>query len=290
MPRSRTLAVAAVGAVVALVVTAVAVLWPENDQPSETSPTNTTVPSASGEPSPTSTAPVPSEATTPTTSPTPNSPAGVGGVVTTPDESFLIANLAQDIEGFSEPDGEPTGTVPASWHDRPSQLPVIDQEPGWLHVRLPQRPNGSTAWIRRTDVDLTSTSYRIEIDVATMRLKLYDAGEVALDAPAGIGTDEAPTTVGNFFVTFLQEPPDTTSGWGPFVMVTSSHSETISDFQSSGDAIAAIHGPLGAADEIGRAGAKVSHGCVRLHLDDLDLLRAVPPGSPVDVIDSSSGA
>jgi lipoprotein-anchoring transpeptidase ErfK/SrfK len=272
-------------------VTAVVVLWPDNDDPSATnpsSPANTAVPSTS-EPSPSSGTSVPSEATTPTTSPTPGSPAGVGGVVTTPDKSFLIASPTTDIDGYTTPDSdEPAIIVPANWHDRPSHLAVIDQQPGWLHVRLPQRPNETTAWVRRTDVDITSTPYRIEIDVDTMRLKLYDAGEVVLDAPAGIGTDEAPTTTGNFFVTFLQEPPDTTSGWGPFVIVTSSHSETISDFQSSGDAIAAIHGPLGAANQIGDTGAKVSNGCIRLHLDDLDTLRNVPPGSPVDVINTST--
>jgi lipoprotein-anchoring transpeptidase ErfK/SrfK len=211
-----------------------------------------------------------------------------GGIVDVPDHSYLIASVTSDIEGYDEPDGAPGGVVAATWHDRASHLAVIDQVPGWVQVRLPQRPNGSTAWVRRTDVELSTTSHRIEIDVATMRLRLYDAGEVVLDAPAGIGTDEAPTAVGSFFVAFLQEPPDDTSGWGPFVVVTSSHSETISDFQQSGDAIAAIHGPLGAAEEIGSIGAKVSNGCVRLHLQDLAGLRDVPAGAPVDVIDSST--
>lgn len=216
-------------------------------------------------------------------------PGPVPGVVDTPAGSFLIASPSRDIDRFAAPDGDPAGTVAATWHERPSHLPVIDQRPGWLQVRLPQRPNGSTAWIRRADVELTTTPYRVEIDVATMRLRVFDADAQVLDAPAGIGTDEAPTTVGSFFVTFLQEPPDTTSGWGPFVVVTSSHSDTISDFQQSGDAIAAIHGPLGAADVIGETGAQVSHGCVRLQLADLDVLRDVPAGSPVDVIDSSLG-
>lgn len=84
-------------------------------------------------------------------------------------------------------------------------------------------------------------------------------------------------------MTFLQEPPDD-KGWGPFVMVLSAHSETISDFQSFGDAIGAIHGPLGAEDEIGTTGARISLGCVRLHVEDLERLRDVPAGSPVDII------
>jgi len=177
--------------------------------------------------------------------------------------------------------------VPGTWHGRPSKLPVIEQEPGWVHVRLAQRPNGSTAWLRRSDVELTRTPFRVEVDVAERRLRLYESGEVVLDAPAGVGVEEAPTPLGEYFVAFLQEPPDDTPGWGEFVVVTSAHSETISDFQQSGDAITAIHGPLGAEDRIGEDGAEVSLGCVRLHLDDLAVLRQVPAGSPVDVVDSS---
>ncbi len=204
--------------------------------------------------------------------------------------SALIATLTADIPRFPAPGAEPDGTVAATWHQRPSALAVINEQPGWLQVRLPQRPNGSTTWIRRDDVELSSTPSRIVVDVATMRLRLYNAGEKVLDAPAGIGTDEAPTTVGNFFVTFLQEPPDDGAAWGPFVMVISSHSETISDWEQSGDAIAAIHGPFDTGDAVGTTGAKVSHGCVRLHLEDLRALRDVPAGSPVDVIDSSTHA
>lgn len=238
--------------------------------------------------------PAPTEAATAQT-PTPDdamSPEADEGdrpapIVDTPPDSTLVATLPGDVPRHASPDAEPDGTVPGAWHGRPSILPVIDQEPGWLHVRLAQRPNGSTAWIRREGVELAATPYRIEIDVAMMRLRLYDRGELVVDAPAGIGKETAPTPLGSHFVTFLQEPPDTTSGWGPFVVVTSSHSETISDFEQSGDAITAIHGPLGAEEEIGDDGARVSFGCVRLHLEDLQELRKVPAGSPIDIIESS---
>jgi lipoprotein-anchoring transpeptidase ErfK/SrfK len=211
-----------------------------------------------------------------------------GGVVGVPEASTLVASFASDAPRFDAPGGTESGVVPAAWHGRPSILPVIDQAPGWVQVRLAQRPNGSTAWVRRSDVVLATTPYRVEIDVATTRLRVYKDGAEILDAPAGLGTEDAPTTVGNFFLAFVQEPPDTTSGWGPFVIVTSAHSETISDFQSSGDAVAAIHGPLGADDKIGDTGAYVSHGCIRLHLDDLAVLRQLPAGTPIDIIDSGT--
>lgn len=270
--------VAAVAVVAVATVTTVA-LWPsDSDDHSGDDPAATLVPDGS-EIAPT----VPASVSAATE-------AGHPGASEPAEAPTLVASLAGDAARFDEPDGTEVGEVAATWHGRPSILPVIDQVPGWVHLRLPQRPNGSTAWVRRDDVELASTPYRVEIDVATTRLRVFKDGTKILDAPAGLGTENAPTTVGNFFVAFLQEPPDTTSGWGPFVVVTSSHSETISDFQSSGDAIAAIHGPLGAADEIGDAGAYVSHGCIRLLLDDLEVLRQLPAGTPIDVIDSSRRA
>ena len=69
-------------------------------------------------------------------------------------------------------------------------------------------------------------------------------------------------------------------------MVTSAHSNSITDWELSGDALVAIHGPLGADAQIGTTGAAVSHGCVRLHVNDLERLRVVPIGSPI-VIDAT---
>ena len=104
-----------------------------------------------------------------------------------------------------------------------------------------------------------------------------------MDAPVGIGTRRYPTPTGHYFVALFATPPN--PGYGPFVMVTSAHSETITDWEQSGDAIVAIHGPLGSDQEIGTTGATVSHGCIRLHDADLARLRQVPDGTPVDIVD-----
>ena len=58
----------------------------------------------------------------------------------------------------------------------------------------------------------------------------------------------------------------------------------MADWQESGDAITAIHGPLGSDAAIGTTGAAVSHGCIRLHEADLALLRRVPAGTPIDIV------
>ncbi len=207
-----------------------------------------------------------------------------GVVVGQGDPSSLIATLSSTVAKYASPGGVQTGTVPGTWFGAPSALPVIAQDNGFLQVRLAQRPNGSTAWITASSATLSSTPYRIVVDLATEHLMLYKAGQLLMSAPAGIGTAQDPTPTGNFFVALYASPPST--AWGPFVMVTSGHSNAISDYEESGDAIVAIHGPLGADAAIGTSGARVSHGCVRLHDSDLVQLRSVPVGSPVQILNN----
>ena len=230
----------------------------------------------------------PPSGTSPGTTTTVHPPASSSGrsgagAVRGSSPSTLVATLSASIPRYASPGGPADGTVPASWYGAPSALPVIAQDNGYLEVRLAQRPDGSTAWIGSTSVRLSSTPYRIVIDLATERLMLYKLGRIVMSAPAGIGTTAAPTPTGDFFVAFYAKAP--TPAWGPFVIVTSGHSRAISDWEDSGDAIMAIHGPLGSGPEIGTTGARVSHGCVRLHDAALEQLAVVPPGSPVDVID-----
>jgi hypothetical protein len=197
------------------------------------------------------------------------------------DGPYPIAHLPGDVDSFDVPGGQPTGTVAGEWWGYPSALPVIARSGGFLLVRLQQRPNQSTAWIAADGVEITTTPYRIVIDLAAGRLKLLNLGETVLDAPAVVGRPATPTPAGHFFVTMLQ--PGASAGYGRQVLVLSGHSETIDDWRGSGDAVIAIHGPLG-DDASVDAAAAISNGCVRLHLEDLDALaELVPPGSPVDI-------
>jgi lipoprotein-anchoring transpeptidase ErfK/SrfK len=208
--------------------------------------------------------------------------------------STVLATVLRDAPVYARPGLLAAGTasagrgtadtVPAAWYDRPSVLPVIATRPGWVEVRLARRPNGSTAWLPSSDVTLGSTSYRIVINTATMQLALYDEGQLVFSAPAGVGTTSDPTPTGDFFVAFDEQPPQPNPGYGPFIMVTSAHSPAISDWDGSGDAVIGIHGPLGDDSEIGTTGARISHGCVRLHDQALEKLAAVPPGTPVEIV------
>lgn len=194
-----------------------------------------------------------------------------------------VATLTTVAPASRVPDGPPVASVPQSWYGYPSVLPVIARQPGWIEVREAQRPNESTAWIPQADATIGTTAYRLVLHLATMHLQELRDGQQVADFPAGIGTSITPTTEGQFFVTMKAPPPS--AGYGPFALVTSDHSNAITDWDASGDAITAIHGPITAAADraIGTTGAAVSNGCVRLHDSDLSALADIPPGTPFDV-------
>ncbi len=209
-------------------------------------------------------------------------PAGtVPETVAAPAGWSLIATTKGTIPRFVIPGGRENGTVPGRWYGGVSSLPVIGQRPGWFRVRLVTRPNGSTAWVRAGDVTITDTPYRIVVDLAAERLRLYRLGRQIMNAPAGIGTRQDPTPTGQYFVAMLEESPS--AGYGPFILVTSAHSDAISDWEDSDDAVIGIHGPLGEGSLIGTGGAALSHGCIRLQLADLARLRPVPVGTPITI-------
>jgi lipoprotein-anchoring transpeptidase ErfK/SrfK len=196
----------------------------------------------------------------------------------------MLADVKITSPRYATPGVRATGQVPSTWWGVPSVLPVVSVRQGWVQVQLAQRPNGSEAWIPASDVTLSSTPYRIVINLATMRLALYYEGHQVFSAPAGVGTVSDPTPTGHYFVAFTESPPQHNPGYGPFILVTSAHSPNIGDWAGSGDAVIGIHGPLGDDSLIGTTGARISHGCIRLHLSALLKLRNVTPGTPVDII------
>jgi len=195
----------------------------------------------------------------------------------------IVARLVRDAPRYNSATAtDQVGTLPATWQGAASVLPVLSLTTKRLLVRVAQRPNGQEAWIPIGDARLSRSPYEIVIHLRSMHLDLFRLGHGTLSTPIGVGTRKYPTPTGNFFVAFFAAPPS--RGYGPFVIVTSGHSNTITNWQYSGDAMVAIHGPLGADAEIGTTGARVSHGCVRLHVRDLRFLRPVPVGSPVYIV------
>jgi lipoprotein-anchoring transpeptidase ErfK/SrfK len=251
---------------------------PPHDVVASALPATAAPPSAPEAAPPSGAAPVQSSAAVPDT------PAYAGSVSFSVNVSTVVAATHGAVPGSPAPGAPRNTVVPATWYGYPSILPVIGTAPGWAEVRLAQRPNGSTTWVPLSDVTLSASPYDLVLDLATRHLMVYDSGTEILDFPAGVGAPDDPTVTGNYFIAMRVPPPD--PGYGPFVLVTSAHSDAISDWAGTGDAIIAIHGPITSYDDslIGTSGAAISHGCIRLHDTDLAELNMIPAGTPLEVI------
>jgi hypothetical protein len=222
---------------------------------------------------------------TTTTQPTPRAHVHVARLGP-PKGVSLVARLPHNELGYDKPGGKVVRIVPGEWYGIPSMLLVMERESGWLLVRLAQRPNETTSWIKSRGIKLSLTDYSIVVNLKTTHLELFKLGKRIGDYPAGVGAPSDPTPTGHYFVAFDAPPPAGQSYlYGPFILYLSAHSNAIADWEGTGDAIIAIHGPIGADAEIGTRGTYISHGCIRLHIPDLLKLGIVPPGTPVDIID-----
>jgi lipoprotein-anchoring transpeptidase ErfK/SrfK len=197
-----------------------------------------------------------------------------------------VVELPFNEPGYNEPDGREVKSVPGQWWGYRSELPVAAVAPGgWLQVRLAQRPNQSTAWIQDTGLKMFTTPYEIVVNLRTRRVELYKDAKRLYDFPAGVGSATDPTPTGHYFIAFYAPPPPGEEDlYGPWQMFTSDHSDSILDWEGSGDAMIAIHGPIGADSEIGTDGSYISHGCIRLLISDQVKLHVAPVGTPIVVI------
>jgi lipoprotein-anchoring transpeptidase ErfK/SrfK len=146
----------------------------------------------------------------------------------------------------------------------------------WLKVLLPDRPNGSSGWVRRQDVELVQLRQRITVDLSDRELTYYRKGELAHRFDVGIGAAVWPTPTGLFYV-WARVPQANPNGvYGEYALGLSAFS-VLSDWPGGGRV--AIHGTTDPADR----GAAVSHGCVRVYNPDMRLLKKIPMGTPVRI-------
>ncbi|MDQ6615518.1 MAG: L,D-transpeptidase [Actinomycetota bacterium] len=226
---------------------------------------------------PITTVPPPTTTTTATTIPACPVAAVPAGAVTTQLATPNAANLA-----FSAtPGGPAVGHLKARWGG-PSTRPVLDQQSGWVEVRLDSRPNGSTGWVPAASVALSTTPYRIVISVCQRSLTLFQGADQVYSAPVGVGRPQWPTPVGASFVNAIVNTPARQQYiYGPTVVILGSHSNVFTEFDG-GDGTVAIHGYP--SDPASTRGVASSHGCIRVGPDTINAIKAVPVGTPIDVI------
>jgi lipoprotein-anchoring transpeptidase ErfK/SrfK len=219
---------------------------------------------------------------TPTTETTEAKPVWAGYQTTNREPATLAAMARQPLDVFESPSHtEPKLTLePETILGTVRVLGVLGAPvDGWLEVMLPVRPNGSTGWVRESDVSLYAVDGEIHVDLSD-RMLIYEVDGVEMFASeVGIGSDFAETPTGTFFVTDRVIMKNPGSPWGPHAFGLSAHSDTITEF-NGGDGIIGIHG----TDNPGSIGRSISLGCIRLHNEMITALYPmVPLGTRVTV-------
>ncbi|MCY7326229.1 MAG: L,D-transpeptidase family protein [Microbacteriaceae bacterium] len=179
---------------------------------------------------------------------------------------------------YSAPDGELLDTLASPISSgAPLTLLLLEDRGDWLQVALAQRPNGSTGWIRASEVSLARLEYSLVVSTAENTLSLNRNDELVETYPAATGTGGTPTPVGSFYLTELLQP--TNAGYGPFAFGLSAFSDVLTSF-GGGPGQIGLHGTEDAAS----IGTAASNGCIRLSNDVITALAQILPlGTPITI-------
>ena len=152
-----------------------------------------------------------------------------------------------------------------------------DTNCAFVEVYLPVRPNGSTGFVKRADVQLASNPYRIEVRLGEFNLKVFKDDTAIMDTSVAIASDNTPTPGGLYYTTELVKTPNPNGVYGPYAYGLSGFSEVLQTF-NGGPGQLGIHG----TNTPEKIGSKVSNGCIRMSNDDITTLAGILPlGVPV---------
>lgn len=164
-------------------------------------------------------------------------------------------------------------------------LPVLGEATSstggsWLRVRLPGRPNGHGGWISAQRTRLTSTEWRVLVDLSARRVTVYRGDRPRRQFRAVVGSPATPTPRGRFFVEEAVALSRSDAG-APFALATSARSHVLREFEGGPGQIA-IHG---IANLSGAPGSAVSHGCIRLRAPAISwMARRIGGGVPLTIV------
>lgn len=177
---------------------------------------------------------------------------------------------------FTAPAGVPFAQLPSRQADSDTWLPVIAEQPGWVQVLLPSRPNGSTGWLESTGLLLARTPYTIDVSVSGRTLDLTRDGHRVGHWRIAVGKPATPTPTGRtFLLASIRDPSQTFS---PLLLALGTHSTVLASYHG-GPATTAIH----TWTDPSVYGHAASNGCLRVPPAALKVLTAIPLGTLVRI-------
>jgi hypothetical protein len=149
-------------------------------------------------------------------------------------------------------------------------------KPTWYRISVPGRPNGKSGWVRAESVSIRPVAKWLRIDRGARRFHYFEGDRLVRTGKIAVGKPGAETPTGLFYVQSKFVP--NTPVLGSFAFETSAYSR-LSDWPGGG--VVGVHGTPW-PQLLGQA---VSHGCIRLHNNDVNFLRTrVPVGMPIKIV------
>jgi lipoprotein-anchoring transpeptidase ErfK/SrfK len=216
-----------------------------------------------------------------------------------PNQSYIAAvnPTVTKISIYDKPNGTATRSMDNPWLYDPtvptSKVPQVflvkqQRNDGWVEVLLPVRPNGSTGWVKGSDVTLTPNTFRIDVALGAHTITVHKGAAVIYTGPVAVGATDpplpdvgkpTPTPTGEYYLRVLLQAPDPNTVYGPYAYGLSSHSDAL-DSYAGGDAEVGIHGN----NDASVLGKNATHGCIRMDNDAITMLaKQLPLGTPVSV-------
>lgn len=173
-----------------------------------------------------------------------------------------------------------------TYFKNPLVFHVIEKQGDWLKVLIPVRPNHTVGWVKSSEVTLSTTEFRFQLEISTFHLTVFKGADVFLETDVVIGRDNTPTPIGRFYLLEKIKQKDPNGVYGTWILATNGYSETLETF-NGGLPVIAFHG----TNQPELIGTQSSNGCVRMTNDIADqLAEIVPAGTPIDIVDVAPAA
>jgi lipoprotein-anchoring transpeptidase ErfK/SrfK len=204
-------------------------------------------------------------------------PARVTLTPALPRSGALVADVLRRTRILVAPGGRLVARLtPRTEFGSPQTLLVVARSPGWLGIISPLVGNGRVGWIPASAASLRHVAVEIDVSLSARRLTVLNGGSVLARYTVAIGRPDAPTPTGRFAVTDRLAPRPVSSSYGCCIIALTAHSPHRIQGWSGGDRVA-IHSTL----DTSAMGQAVSHGCVRVTLDEgMWLMHHIPLGTP----------
>lgn len=113
-------------------------------------------------------------------------------------------------------------------------------------------------------------------------MTVTNGGEQILQTEIGVGTTDAPTPGGRYYIKELLQPPDPSGPYGTYAYGLSGFSTVFTSY-AGGEGVIGIHG----TNQPDTVGSDVSDGCIRTTNEVISQLVeqvGIPLGTPVEIL------